>query len=811
MKRFLGHIVVLLFVCQASAQILAPMGKGLPEAPDKIAEYKSGIVVVYDNQYSDVELQVWNGDFWYTLEKPNLPKIGSSDNGNYTIVDLLTFNDEVYLATAYETKIEGITANSVSKWNGETWSDITTDLIGDSKSLTKLFIENNRLKCVGKFTSGLDRYNILKLDNGTWEPEGNLITSNIDNDNFTSIAYNNNKLFATGNFTNPTSNNISLAVWDGTEWAAANFPPFLGKNIALGNYQDHVVIFGKSDFDTESIKISVGENWQNLSNGLENYTVDNVKQFAEVGNNLFAVGRFTDNTTNSISNLMMYDGDTWTTTKLNLSDIEQLYSWEENVLVSGDFYDNARLNGIGTIYTDRAQITARVYNDENGNCTKDQNEAWIPSYPIQLKGQKNHFYTDLSGQLYLQVNKNQHTINASEFNYYVPTCPDLDLDVQEYKTYYGAALGVKQQIGINDAALYISDHQSYKALLDENKTAQLCLENKGTEPIFNAKVTLQLGDGISNFKSSVPFDTYVGNMVTWILDAAKNTSNCFSITYTITSEENISLTANVKLSNGSEDNYIANNNSRLQYKKGETLENTKHCANGSIIDPSTEMMTYKIGYKNTSSRTAIAVKIVDLLDKDLILTTRGFQYGTTIYPNATVTTEHELILIGDNIWRDKLITTIENVSIPPSSIDNEASSGFVDYYLAMDPVPKGTEICNTAKIHFSNRIGSYEEPIITDTVCSVVGETVSVVNSTGLPENASDLTIGPNPVKDFIHFQNKGLEKYSILVLNALGQTVREIKINPLSTNELDVRSLESGVYFVYSNGIFAKKFVLTK
>jgi hypothetical protein len=91
----------------------------------------------------------------------------------------------------------------------------------------------------------------------------------------------------------------------------------------------------------------------------------------------------------------------------------------------------------------------------------------------------------------------------------------------------------------------------------------------------------------------------------------------------------------------------------------------------------------------------------------------------------------------------------------------------------------------------------------------MVGETVGIVNGTPLPENATDLTIGPNPVQDFIQFANLGHNKYSITVVNALGQTVKDAEIKQFSTLKLDVRELESGVYFVYSNGIFAKKFVL--
>jgi len=292
MRRLLGHIILTILVFNCSAQILAPMGEGLPEAPDKITSYKSGIVVVYDDRHSEIELQVWNGDFWYALEKPILPKVGEDINGTYSIVDLLSFNNDIYLATAYEQKVDGVTSNAISKWNGEEWSNVSNTLISESNSLDKLFIENGTIKCLGKFVSGLDKYNIIQLKDGEWIPQGNLITKNIENDGFMSIASKDGKLFATGKFTDPTSNNVSLAVWNGSEWAPAKNPPFLGENIALGNYKDKVVIYGKSEFNPQSIMISFGDNWKSLSAGLENYSVESVKQFAEVGENLFVLLRF---------------------------------------------------------------------------------------------------------------------------------------------------------------------------------------------------------------------------------------------------------------------------------------------------------------------------------------------------------------------------------------------------------------------------------------------------------------------------------------------------------------------------------------
>lgn len=803
-KLFLIYIALFCYFF-AGAQILAPMGSGLPAAPDKISTYKEGVAVVYTDKNLEIGVQYWNGDFWNEIPSPI-----SSALVQQQVLDLIAHNDVLYLAYSY-LNAAGETVNAVSTWDHNNWKNISNKVITKSFSLNKLLVEDNTLKCFGKFVANNQRYNILKLENNVWIPEGNVITENIENDVFKSINFEGDKVIATGSFSNPINNFATLAEWDGNQWKTYENPPFLGENITLGTYNQNIVVYGKSKFNSQSVNMKISGNWRDISAGLENYAVNDIKQFAQIGGDLFAVGEFVDNTTNKVSNLMIFDGKAWAETYLNLSDIQQVYSLENTVLVSGDFSDNSQINNIGVIYNDRAQITARVFEDLNNNCKKDENEQWMSNYPMQLEGLNTTFYTDFDGQLYLPVYKNEYALNASEYQHYTPTCPDIELNVDQHKTYYGAALGVRQELNIYDAEVKISDINSYSSLTNDYKTAVLCVNNIGSKFISNGQIVLEIGAGISNFTSEVPYTKRESNTIYWDLNVDAHKSTCFKVSYQITDVDASDIIANVHLQEGNTDKDPSNNKSVVKYKTGSQPSNYKHCANGKIIKPETDVMTYKIGFTNETVFTATSVKVVDLLDDELIISSKGLAYLSS--HNSSARTRVRLILTEENTYKHKIITSFRNINLPPKTTNETECNGFVDYDIHILPVKLGDVICNSAKIYFSNENGLFNEPIPTNEVCSEVSETLSSEDNTStgnLNEHVLEkLKISPNPVSDRLYFENESQNTYAISIVSSIGNEVITAEIKKFQNQEIKVSDLAAGVYFIYSNGVFVKKFVI--
>jgi hypothetical protein len=790
-------------------QILSPMGLGLPSAPDKIAKYGGGVVVAYDDRDGNIELQIWNGHFWNKITTPNIPKTGVKTDGEFKIIDLLTSNGKIYLAVGYENRSNPTDKNLILEWSNNNWTDISNSTLNDASSLKQFFIEDNEVKCLGKFSTNGSLYNILSLNDGNWVPEGNSITKKSDDETFNSAVYHNNMLYATGNFSSPSSPHISLATWDGSSWKPANYPPFLGENITLGHFNDEVVVYGKSDFTTSKIKINRDGMWQDISTGLTSINIEEVEQFAELNNNLFALGKFTDTIIKESYNLLIYTDKKWQPTKLNLSSIERLYSWNESVILSGDFTDNSKLNYIGEVFTDRAQITARVFEDKNSNCEKDANESWLSNYPIKINDINMHFQTDNSGQLYLQVNNKTHTLNAEEYQYYTTTCPDVVIQANENKTYYGAALGVNQKVGVSDVAITLSDKQSLSARIGDLKTLNIIIDNIGSQPITNAELKINLGQSLDFVSSQIPYQNLNNNVITYTIDLSVKESFSFEINYNVVESEDLIIKSFINL-----DKYVdqdlSNNSAELEYEEGQTTPNEKYCINGKNISPNEHNLQYKIGIQNTSEKEVVGITLVDELDPNIIVSQQGIKVITSHSESKPITTyEYSKNINGEYVA--KLITRWKNINLASNSINEESSKAFADYTIHTLPgtLNVGQEICNTALIYLSHEDGFFEEPKITNTVCSKIEETAGIINNVSKNNINDKLSIGPNPANSKLNFINSGNEPISFSIINSVGQNMIKFKVESRTKKIISIKEFPSGVYMIYSDGFFSKKIII--
>ena len=809
MTRFVLNIILILSSSFLFGQVLSPMGLGLPSAPDKISQHNDGIVVAYDDRNGKIELQVWNGHFWNKITPPNIPKTGLKPDGEFKILDLLSSNGEILLAVGYENRNQLTDNNIVLKWGNGKWTDISNNTLNNANSFKQFFTEDNTIKCLGKFSKDGNLFNILSYKDGNWVPEGNAITKASYEETFKSAVYHSNVLYATGNFSSPSSSNVSLATWNGYSWNPANYPPFLGENITLGHYGGNVVVYGKSDFTDSKFKINKDGIWQDISSGLINIVIDQVEQFAELNDNLFALGKFSDTAIKEDYNILIYSDQKWQPTKLNLSSIQQLYSWNESVILSGDFTDNSKLNYIGEVFTDRAQITARVFNDLNSNCIKETGELWLSGYPIKVDNIDSRFHTDNSGQLYLHVDKEIHQLNAEEYQYYTPTCPDIIIAANENKTYYGTALGVRQKMGVSDIEVYVSDNQGVNANIGDRKTLTVCVNNVGSQPITNADLKINLSNDFNFISSQIPYQNIDNNELSYNIDLSVNESICFEIVCNVTGTDNLIVKSSINLTQNT-DQDVSNNSYELEYEEGQTLANEKYCINGEKISPTNNSLRYKIGIQNTTNDEVDGITLVDELDPNIIISQQGVAVNTSHSESKPITTyEYSRNESGD--YTAKLITRWRNIQLATKESDEEASKAFVDYSINILPksLDIGKEICNTALIYLSHANGLFEEPKVTNTVCSKVEETLGIINNVNQKNINSKLSIGPNPADNILNFVNSSHETINVLLINNIGQNVKSFKLDPIDEKNINVKDLPRGVYMVFSSGILSKKIIL--
>ena len=176
--------------------------------------------------------------------------------------------------------------------------------------------------------------------------------------------------------------------------------------------------------------------------------------------------------------------------------------------------------------------------------------------------------------------------------------------------------------------------------------------------------------------------------------------------------------------------------------------------NGGVIHTTDEELEYTIRFQNTGTAPAHFVIIRDTLDMNLLPETIR---EIDAKHNAEVSLENGNILVF----------TFNNIYLPDSTTDFDASMGFVKFKInRVAGLPIGTEIENTAAIYFD-----YNEPVITNTPISIIDQYTSVVDVDGKEFTVETM---PNPFERGITLKYT-LEEASdvtIRVLNSMGQCV---------------------------------------
>jgi hypothetical protein len=335
------------------------------------------------------------------------------------------------------------------------------------------------------------------------------------------------------------------------------------------------------------------------------------------------------------------------------------------------------------------------------------------------------------------------------------------------------------------------------------------VNNVGSQPITNADLKINLSNDFNFISSQIPYQNIDNNELSYNIDLSVNESICFEIVCNVTGTDNLIVKSTINLTQNT-DQDVSNNSYELEYEEGQTLANEKYCINGEKISPTNNSLRYKIGIQNTTNDEVDGITLVDELDPNIIISQQGVAVNTSHSESKPITTyEYSRNESGD--YTAKLITRWRNIQLATKESDEEASKAFVDYSINILPksLDIGKEICNTALIYLSHANGLFEEPKVTNTVCSKVEETLGIINNVNQKNIDSKLSIGPNPADNILNFVNSSHETINILLINNIGQNVKSFKLDPIDEKNINVKDLPRGVYMVFSSGILSKKIIL--
>lgn len=201
--------------------------------------------------------------------------------------------------------------------------------------------------------------------------------------------------------------------------------------------------------------------------------------------------------------------------------------------------------------------------------------------------------------------------------------------------------------------------------------------------------------------------------------------------------------------------------------------NDKHVSSKTHLNPDVkETLVYRVQFQNDGNYNAINVKIKDIIDANLDLSTL-----------KVLESKHGVGTTIDQTSRE-VVFTFNNAYLAPSGDDLEGSRGYVVYSIQENEnLPLNSEIENTASIFFD-----FNPAIVTNTTYNI--------NSTELgidKLNVQEVAMYPNPATGLVKFS--GAEISKIQVYNLAGQLVHA-DLNML-TNELNVATLANGFYQV--------------
>ena len=198
-----------------------------------------------------------------------------------------------------------------------------------------------------------------------------------------------------------------------------------------------------------------------------------------------------------------------------------------------------------------------------------------------------------------------------------------------------------------------------------------------------------------------------------------------------------------------------------------------------FMEPNTSI-EYKIRFQNTGNDTAFVVRIEDRLSSYLDWT--SVQGGASSHP-------YRMELKEDGL----LIFNFENILLPDSTTNLEASQGFVKFRVhQLVDNALGTVIENTADIYFD-----INEAVVTNTVFHTLGLNFITTSTINTIAPDLDLTVAPNPFSDFTIFTLKGknVEAGQFELYDITGRLIQQ---HSFSNNQfrLQRNGLPGGAYF---------------
>lgn len=437
----------------------------------------------------------------------------------------------------------------------------------------------------------------------------------------------------------------------------------------------------------------------------------------------------------------------------------------------------------GEYYTVQGQTSL----DINLNGCEDVNDLPIPNLKFNITDgiTDGEMISNLSGYYFLPLEEGNYTITPTleKFEYFEFTPEEISISFPPELSPVTQNFCLTSAGDFNDLEVVIIPLEEARPGFDTDY--KIVYKNKGTTT-HSGTVFFDFTEnsGLMEFVSSNPVnDTLENDMLTWSYTNLQPFE-----TREILVTLNMNAPTDTPPLNGGEDiGYVADihpyledetpgdNNFQIKLTVVNSYDpNDITCLEGETITPEKvgEYVHYLVRFENTGTASAINIVVKDEIDlskfdiSTLIPLSGSHDYYTRVRDNNIV----EFIF--------------EDINLP---FEDASNDGYVLFKIkTLETLQLGDVFTSEANIYFD-----YNFPILTNTANTEVAEALSVSDF----EN-NHIKVYPNPTKDLLTITTDSLlSRINITDIN--GRVVMNQKVSSNSNLELDLSSLNKGMYFV--------------
>lgn len=816
-NKILFSILIGFFVIQIKAQITK---LGSPVVGREAASFASGVAsdgqdiyslkFVYDSSVSTnyFKISKYNSLFWTDLIKVpatpfinlNIPaKMYNGDLYFYAQFGSLTLGTKTYLQFSGIFKFDGTNISLVDRVttvNGPTYAD--------GRGLDTL---KNKLIFVGYFdTIGNTRFkNGAEYDGSTWKALGTA-TQRSNFVPYYQVISRKGIAYITGyNETGSKVNYFGLARYDGTDMLPvdSNESGAVSGNI-YGIYMhpdSNSYIINTTGTPIYYNYCAPGKRYQLIQTANPNifntFISTGINNFAVAGNAIYisVPGKNYDNANTLPSYFQKFIGNT-VTEVIPSSQYRFEGSGGNPIFGKGYVFVEMKdkLNAykkeyyqIGSSNNLSANVSGKVYLDNNKNCTFDSGDQPLPYKTIEIAAQDNYTVSDVNGNYYLPAiasgtstlecikEKNKKFVCPSTGTYALSLTTDSNV-IRNFALEYDTT--------VKDLAVKTYSYWGLRARRGFTEKYYVEVVNNS---IFtkSGQITVVAPSVFTNFVSLNSNLVFSGNLGSITFSNLKADEKRV-YEYTMVAPTSLALNTvhtcfaylDATLMNW--DNDSTNDADTAAIKLLASCDpNDKTSNPAGYIPKGTENISYHINFQNVGNDTAYKVTVVDTVD--LRLNIEKIVIGSSSHP-------YTLKIKGNNI----LIFEFDNIKLVDSATNEKGSKGYIRFSTKMDKnLPLGAKVNNRAHIYFD-----YNEAIITNIASVIIGNPSSKVKS--ISNHLGLLNVYPNPANASIIIENKN--KQSVFeIYNNVGQLVKSGNLLE-GLNTISTSDFTSGLYVIKTN-----------